>query len=84
MTGRSEIVYRAELLSNARGQLYRDVYVHGELRDELSSPIGSPAPFDDVVLHERVVTLRPTDDSTDIGDLGDRLLLESLTQDDAP
>jgi hypothetical protein len=87
MSDRSEIVYRVEPLPGGRGRLHRDVVVHGELRAELSGPIGSPAPIDVVRQHERTVTLDTTGalHSTDpIGDLGDRLLLDSLTQDDAP
>lgn len=82
MTGPSKIVYYAEQLPGGRGQLYRDVVVHGELRSELSGPIGSPAPIDFVRHHERTVTLDTK--TTDIGDLGDQLLLDSLTQPDAP
>jgi hypothetical protein len=82
MSNYTAIVYYAEQLPGGRGQLYRDVVVRGELRSELSGPIGSPAPFDVVEAHAHVVSLdNPT---TDIGDLGDQMLLDSLTQPDAP
>lgn len=82
MSGPSEIIYYVEPLPGGRGRLHRDVIVHGELRSELSGPIGSPAPIDDVRRFIHVVTLdSPTDD---VADLGDQMLLDSLTQDDAP
>jgi hypothetical protein len=76
------IHYYAEQLPGNRGQLYRDVVIDGEIRPELSGPIGSPAPFDVVRRHKRTITLDTK--TTEIGDLGDQMLLDSLTQEDAP
>lgn len=82
MTGPSEIVYWTEPLPGDRGQLYRDVVVDGKILTELSGKIGSPAPIAAVREFERTITLDMT--TTTIGDLGDQMLLESLTWEDAP
>lgn len=53
------IDYYAESLGNGRGILRCDVVVNGELVQELSGTVGSPAPMATVQQHERRVTLSP-------------------------
>ena len=79
---RNLIHYWAEPLPGKRGQLMRDVVVDSKIVAELSGPIGSPAPIETVRKFEKTITL--TSRPTDTADLGDQLLLDSLTQEDAP
>lgn len=80
----NEIVYYAQPIPGPgeRGQLYRDVVVDDKILDALSGPIGSPAPIEVVRSFERTITL--DSEPSDVADLGDQILLDSLTQPDAP
>lgn len=75
----SEVVYWTESLPGNRGQLHRDVVVRGQLRSELSGPIGSPAPLDTVRTFEHTVTLDMR--GADEADLADQILLASMQDD---